>query len=66
VEDVACIDLEFTDEPAKQERMEGKYGVGANEHDINQDVFFPFLAGISPGCPEKRDVRIGGHRAKLG
>ena len=53
MENVFGILLYFADEPAEEDRVEGPGGIGADEHDIDQDISFPFVTGIMPGCAEQ-------------
>jgi len=65
-QDMVPIELEPANKPTEQEGVERPDRVGAKKHEIDQEVFFSFPAGIFPGCAEKGDIGIGGHGAKLG
>ena len=59
VKDVYFIVLKLADEPAVKDGVEGRGGCGGDKHQIDENIFFPFLAGIAPGCLEKRYIWVG-------
>ncbi len=56
---MGSIVLEPADKPAKENRVKRISCVGEKEHRVDQDIFFPFAAGILPCGVEQRDVRVG-------
>ena len=61
MQDMARVPLDLSDKPSKKNRVQGIDQVGADEHDVNEDIFLSLPAGISPGGAEKRYIRIGCH-----
>jgi hypothetical protein len=59
VKDMFFIVLKAANEPAKKDRVKGGRGGGEDKHQIDQNIFFPFLAGIAPGCMEERYIWVG-------
>jgi hypothetical protein len=58
MKNVFSILLKFANEPAVKDGKEGYAGIGGEKHQIDENIFFPFLAGIVPGCLEKRYIRV--------
>ena len=65
VPNMGRIRLQMPQEPAEKNGIERVDQVSANEHHIDQDIFFLFITDVPPGGAKQRKIRIGHEICKL-